>query len=55
MERVQENTNKAIRNGFVFFAAACALLMLPFSVSLISTPSTVQVLGGLFISVGVDC
>ena len=51
-ERVQQNTNKAIRNGFVFFVVAIAFLMLPFSVRLVETPDTVQVLGGLFISAG---
>ena len=51
-ERVRENTNKSIRNGFIFFAAALAFLMLPFSVRLIETPDTVHVLGGLFLSGG---
>ena len=52
-ERVQENTNKSIRNGFIFFVIAIIFLMLPFSVKLVETPDTVQVLGGLFISAGV--
>jgi len=51
-ERVRENTSKAIRNGFIFFALATAFLMLPFSVRLIETPDTVHVLGGLFLSGG---
>ncbi len=51
-ERVQENTNKSIRNGFIFFVIAIAFLMLPFSVKLVEAPDTVQVLGGLFISAG---
>ena len=51
-ERVRENTNKSIRNGFIFFAIATAFLMLPFSVRLIETPDTVHVLGGLFLSGG---
>ena len=51
-ERVQENTNKSIRNGFIFFVIAIAFLMLPFSVRLVEAPDTVQVLGGLFISAG---
>ncbi len=51
-ERVRENTSKAIRNGFIFFALASAFLMLPFSVRLIETPDTVHVLGGLFLSGG---
>jgi len=51
-ERVRENTNKSIRNGFIFFAAALAFLLLPFSVILIETPNIVHVLGGLFLSGG---
>ena len=51
-ERVRENTNKSIRNGFIFFVIAIAFLMLPFSVRLVEAPDTVQVLGGLFISAG---
>jgi hypothetical protein len=49
-ERVRENTGKAIRNGFIFFAAATAFLMLPFSVILTRGPDTV--LSGLFLSAG---
>jgi len=52
-ERVRENAGKSVRNGFIFFAVASALLMLPFSVVLISTPDVVHVLGGLFLSAGV--
>ena len=51
-ERVRENTNKAIRNGFIFFAVATAFLMLPFSIILTEGPDTVHVLGGLFLSAG---
>jgi len=51
-ERVRENTNKAIRNGFIFFAVATAFLMLPFSIILTEGPETVHVLGGLFLSAG---
>ncbi len=51
-ERVRENTSKAIRNGFIFFAMASAFLMLPFTVFLTEAPSTVHVLGGLFLSGG---
>ena len=51
-ERVRENTNKSIRNGFIFLIIVLAFLMLPFSVRLIETPSTVHVLGGLFLSAG---
>lgn len=49
-ERVRENTSKAVRNGFIFFMAATAFLMLPFSVRLVEGPTTIQVLGGLFIA-----
>ena len=48
-ERVRDNTGRAIRNGFIFFAVACALLMLPFSVA---TDATARVLGALFLAVG---
>lgn len=51
-ERVRENTDKAIRNGFIFFAIATAILMLPFSVAITDGPETVQVLAGLFLSAG---
>ena len=51
-ERLRENTGKAVRNGFIFFAIATAFLMLPFSVKLIETPDTVHVLGGLFLAAG---
>ena len=51
-ERVRENTGKAIRNGFIFFAAATAFLMLPFTVILTEGPDTVHVLGGLFLAAG---
>jgi hypothetical protein len=51
-ERVRENTGKAVRNGFIFFAAATAFLMLPFSVMLTEEPDTVHVLGGLFLAAG---
>jgi hypothetical protein len=51
-ERVKENTSKSVRNGFIFFVVATALLMLPFSVRLVEKPDTVQVLGALFIAAG---
>ncbi len=51
-ERVRENTGKAVRNGFIFFAVATAFLMLPFSVFLTSKPDTAQVLAGLFLTAG---
>lgn len=51
-ERIRANTNRAIRNGFVYFAVATAFLMLPFSVILTEGPETVHVLAGLFLSTG---
>ena len=52
-ERVRENTSKAVRNGFIFYVAATAFLMLPFSVRLVEGPTTIQVLGGLFVAAAV--
>ena len=52
-ERVQENTGKAVRNGFIFYVTSTAFLMLPFSVKLVEGPTTIQVLGGLFIAAAV--
>lgn len=51
-ERVRENIGRATRNGFIFFAIATAVLMLPFSVMLTGGPDTVGVLAGLFLSAG---
>ena len=51
-ERVRENISKSVRNGFIFLAIALAFLMLPFSVLVIETPNTVNVLAGLFLSGG---
>ena len=51
-ERVRENVNKSIRNGFIFLVTALAFLMLPFSVRLTEAPDTVNVLSGLFVSAG---
>lgn len=51
-ERVRENVNKSIRNGFIFLVTALAFLMLPFSVRIIEAPDTVHVLSGLFVSAG---
>jgi len=52
-ERVRENINKSVRNGFIFFALALAFLMLPFSTTLVTRPDTVHILGGLLVSGGV--
>jgi len=51
-ERVRENTNKSIRNGFIFIILALIFLMLPFSIRLTETPNTVHILSGLFLSAG---
>ena len=49
-ERVQDNINKSVRNGFIFLALAIAFLMLPFATTLIENPATIHLLGGLFVS-----
>jgi hypothetical protein len=51
-ERVREITGKAVRNGFVYFAAATALLILPFTEIITENVKTVHVLAGLFLSAG---
>ncbi len=51
-ERVKENTSKAIRNGFIFFAAATAFLMMPFGEIVTDRLDTPHVLGALFLSSG---
>ncbi len=51
-ERVKENTTRAVRNGFIYFAAATALLMLPFTIVLTRGRDTLHVLAGLFLSAG---
>jgi MFS family permease len=51
-ERVKQNTAKAVRNGFIYFAAATVLLMMPFTEILTENPDTVHVLAGLFLSAG---
>jgi len=51
-ERVREITGKAVRNGFIYFAAATALLILPFTEIITDNVKTVHVLAGLFLSAG---
>jgi hypothetical protein len=51
-ERVKENTGKAIRNGFIFVAAALAFLMLPFGEIVTDNLDTPYVLAALFIATG---
>ena len=51
-ERVKENTGKAIRNGFIYFAVASAFLMLPFGDIAMGKIDTPHVLGILFLTAG---
>ena len=51
-ERVKENTGKAIRNGFVYFAIITAVLMMPFGEIVTDRVETPYVLAGLFLSTG---
>lgn len=51
-ERVKENTDKAIRNGFIFIAAALAFLMLPFGEIVTDNLDNSYVLAALFIATG---
>lgn len=51
-ERVKENTSRAIRNGFVYFAIATAFLMMPFGEVVTDRFDTTHILGALFLSTG---
>jgi len=51
-ERVRENTGKAIRNGFIFFAVATAIMMLPFGGVVTRNLDTVHILSALFLAAG---
>jgi amino acid transporter len=53
-ERIRENSSKSVRNGFIFFAAASAFLMLVFSINLtyITNLNLVHVMSGLFLAGG---
>lgn len=51
-ERVKENTNRAIRNGFIYFAVATAFLMMPFGEVVTDRLDTSHTLGALFLSSG---
>jgi hypothetical protein len=51
-ERVRENESRAIRNGFIYFAAATAFLMMPFGEIVTDRLDTPHVLGALFLSSG---
>ena len=52
-ERVRANVGKSIRNAFLFFAVASVFLMLLFSVNRDWSPDILNLLGGLFLAVGV--
>ena len=51
-ERVKENVNKSIRNGFIFFVMASIFLMLVLSINVNLDLDTIHLLGGLFLSSG---
>jgi len=53
-ERMRENFNKSVRNGFIYFAIASAFLMLVFSINLsyITNLNQVHVMSGLFLAGG---
>ena len=51
-ERVKENTGKAIRNGFIYFAIITPFLMMPFGEIVTDRFDTPHVLAGLFLSTG---
>jgi len=52
-ERVRANISQSIRNAFVCFAVAIVFLMLFFSFDWDWSPDAVDLLGGLFLGVGV--
>jgi hypothetical protein len=52
-ERVRANVGRSIRNALVFFAVAIVSLMLLFSVNRDLSPDILNLLGALFLSVGV--
>lgn len=51
-ERIRENTDKSVRNGFVFLMLVLGYLMMPFSVRLVDGDNISLVLGGLLMSGG---
>lgn len=51
-ERIRENTDKSVRNGFVFLMLILGYLMMPFSVRLVNEDNISIVLGGLLVSGG---
>ena len=53
-ERVRENMKKSARNGFIFFAAASAALMLFYTINLVYVTNRhpVQIMSGLFLAGG---
>lgn len=53
-ERVRENMKKSARNGFIFFAAASAALMLFYTINLVfvTNRNPAQIMSGLFLAGG---
>jgi hypothetical protein len=51
-ERIRENTDKSVRNGFVFLMLVLGYLMMPFSARLVNENNISIVLGGLLVSGG---
>ena len=51
-ERIRENTDKSVRNGFVFLMLVLGYLMMPFSARLVNESNISIVLGGLLVSGG---
>ncbi len=51
-ERIQENVNRAVRNGFVFLVCVLVFLMLPFKEIFIGELDLSQILAALIISGG---
>jgi Ca2+/Na+ antiporter len=49
-ERVKENINKSIRNGFIFFVAALVFLVMPFMYELLQEPGINYLLGTLLLA-----
>ena len=52
-ERMRQNVNKSMRNGFIFFVVASAALMLFFSINRSAEPDILLILSGLFLSAGI--
>jgi hypothetical protein len=51
-ERIRENTDKSVRNGFVFLMLVLGYLMMPFAVRLVEDMDITIIFGGLLVSGG---